>query len=148
VLSSLARLRREQVDIFLLHSPSAADLADGEALDCLSALKQEGLARCIGVSCDDQATLISIGSDKRVEVIEAPFGPNRQDLFVDLKRAAERGAIVIAREILARDLKARRPAVAAACRSALPSQLSPLPSLARPMRVIWTRRYAGWINLE
>ena len=114
VLRSLARLRREQVDMFLLHSPSAADLADGEALDCLSALKQEGLARCIGVSCDDQATLIGIASDKRVEVIEAPFGPNRQDLLVDLKHAAERGAIVIAREILTRDLKARRPAVAAA----------------------------------
>jgi aryl-alcohol dehydrogenase-like predicted oxidoreductase len=113
VLRSLARLRREQVDIFLLHSPSAADLADGEALDCLSALKQEGLARCIGVSCDDQATLAIIASDKRVEVIEAPFGPNRQDLLVDLKRAAERGAIVIAREILARDLKARQPAAAA-----------------------------------
>ena len=80
VLRSLARLRREQVDMFLLHSPSAADLADGEALDCLSALKQEGLAKCIGVSCDDQATLIGIASDKRVEVIEAPFGPNRQDL--------------------------------------------------------------------
>jgi aryl-alcohol dehydrogenase-like predicted oxidoreductase len=113
-LRSLARLRREQVDIFLLHSPSAADLADGEALDCLSSLKEEGLTRCIGVSCDDQATLISIASDKRVEVIEAPFGPNRQDLLDDLKRAAERGAIVIAREILIRDLKARRPAVAAA----------------------------------
>jgi diketogulonate reductase-like aldo/keto reductase len=52
-----------QVDIFLLHSPSAADLAEGEALDCLSALKQEGLARCIGVSCDDQATLAIIASD-------------------------------------------------------------------------------------
>jgi len=114
VLRSLARLRREQVDIFLLHSPSAADLADGEALDCLRALKQEGLARCIGVSCDDQATLTSIASDKRAEVIEAPFGPNRQDLLVDLKRAAERGAIVIAREILARDLQARRPAAAEA----------------------------------
>jgi aryl-alcohol dehydrogenase-like predicted oxidoreductase len=108
VLRSLARLRREQ--IFLLHSPSAADLADGEALDCLTALKQEGLARCIGVSCDDQATLAIIASDKRVEVIEAPFGPNRQDLLVDLKRAAKRGAIVIAWEILARDLKARQPA--------------------------------------
>ena len=113
MLRSLARLRREQVDIFLLHSPSAQDLADGEALDCLSALKQEGLARCIGVSCDDQPTLISIASDTRVEVIEAPFGPNRQDLLVDLKRAAERGAIVIAREILARDRKAHRPAAAA-----------------------------------
>jgi aryl-alcohol dehydrogenase-like predicted oxidoreductase len=112
VLRSLARLRREQVDIFLLHSPSARELADGEALDCLSALKQEGLARCIGVSCDDQATLAIIASDKRVEVIEAPFGPNRQDLLVDLKRAAERGAIVIAREVLARDLQARQPAAA------------------------------------
>jgi aryl-alcohol dehydrogenase-like predicted oxidoreductase len=114
LLRSLGRLRREQADIFMLHSPSAADLADGEALDCLSALKQEGLARCVGVSCDDQATLASIASDKRVEAIEAPFGPNRQDLLIDLKRAAERGAIVIAREILARDLQARQPAVEAA----------------------------------
>jgi aryl-alcohol dehydrogenase-like predicted oxidoreductase len=114
ILRSLGRLRREQADIFLLHSPSAADLADGEALDCLSALKQEGLARCVGVSCDDQATLASIAFDKRVEAIQAPFGPNRQDLLVDLKRAAERGAIVIAREILARDFQARQPAAEAA----------------------------------
>src|SRR5437867_1938540 len=48
LLGSLARLRREQTDIFLLHSPSAADLTNGEALDCLSALKEEGLARCVG----------------------------------------------------------------------------------------------------
>ena len=114
LLDSLRRLEREQADIFLLHSPSPADLADGEALDCLNALKQEGLARCVGVSCDDQAMLAHIASDKRVEAIEAPFGPNRQDLLVHLKRAAERGAIVIAREILARDLQARRPAVEAA----------------------------------
>jgi aryl-alcohol dehydrogenase-like predicted oxidoreductase len=114
LLDSLRRLQREQADIFLLHSPSPADLADGEALDCLNALKQEGLARCVGVSCDDQATLAHIASDKRVEAIEAPFGPNRQDLLVHLKRAAKRGAIVIAREILARDLQARRPAVEAA----------------------------------
>jgi aryl-alcohol dehydrogenase-like predicted oxidoreductase len=114
LLGSLGRLRREQADIFLLHSPSAADLADGEALDCLGTFKGEGLARCVGVSCDDQATLASIASDKRVEAIEAPFGPNRQDLLVDLKRAADRGAIVIAREILSYDLQARRPAVDAA----------------------------------
>jgi hypothetical protein len=35
-------------------------------------------------------------------------------LLVDLKRAAERGAIVIAREILTRDIPARRPTAAAA----------------------------------
>jgi aryl-alcohol dehydrogenase-like predicted oxidoreductase len=114
VLGSLGRLRREQVDIFLLHNPSAEDLADGEALDCLRALKQEGLARCVGVSCDDKAALAMIASDERVEVIEAPFGPNRQDLLVDLKRAGERGAVVIAREILSRDLQACQPTAEAA----------------------------------
>jgi len=114
LLGSLRRLRRDQAGIFLLHSPSAADLKDGEALDCLDALKREGLARCVGISCDDQATLASIAADKRVEAIEAPFGPNRQDLLVDLKRAAERGAIVIAREILTQDPQARRPTAAAA----------------------------------
>jgi aryl-alcohol dehydrogenase-like predicted oxidoreductase len=112
LLGSLRRLRRDQAGIFLLHSPSAADLKDGEAVDCLAALKREGLARCVGISCDDQATLAGIAADRRVEVIEAPFGPNRQDLLVDLKRAAERGAVVIAREILTPDLRARRPTAA------------------------------------
>ena len=64
--------------------------------------------------CDDRATLATIASDKRVEVIEAPFGPNRRELLDDLKRAADRGAVVIAREVLSRDLQARRPAVEAA----------------------------------
>ena len=114
VLGSLGRLRREQVDIFLLHSPSAADLANGEALDCLRALKQEGLTRCVGVSCDDDEALAIIASDKRIEVIEAPFGPNRQDLLVGLQHASERGAVVIAREILARGLHGRRPRAEAA----------------------------------
>jgi aryl-alcohol dehydrogenase-like predicted oxidoreductase len=114
LLGSLRRLRRDQVGIFLLHSPSTADLRDGEAVDCLAALKREGLARSVGISCDDQATLAGIATDRRVEVIEAPFGPNRQDLLVDLKRAAERGAIVIAREILTPDLRERRPTAATA----------------------------------
>jgi aryl-alcohol dehydrogenase-like predicted oxidoreductase len=114
LLGSLRRLRREQVDIFLLHSPSEADLTDGEALDCLGALKREGLAKCVGVSCDDQTTLTGVASDNRVDAIEAPFGPNSQHLLVDLKRAAERGAIVIAREILASDLQGLRPTVESA----------------------------------
>jgi aryl-alcohol dehydrogenase-like predicted oxidoreductase len=136
-------LRREQVDIFLLHSPSAADLTDGEALDCLSALKQEVLARCVRVSCDDQTTLARIASDKRVEAIEAPFGLSRQDLLVDLKRAAERGSIVIARGILARDLQARQPTAEGALTFCLAEPAISVALMARPMRVIWMRRYAS-----
>jgi hypothetical protein len=109
VIASLGRVRRERADLFLLHSPTAADLADREALDCLTALKREGLARCGGVSRGDRATLAAITDDERVEAIEAPFHPNRQDLLADLGRAAGRGAIVIAREILVSDPRARRP---------------------------------------
>jgi aryl-alcohol dehydrogenase-like predicted oxidoreductase len=109
LIASLRRLRREQADMFLLHSPTAADLADGEALDCLSALKREGLARCVGVSCGDRTTLAAITEDERVEAIKAPFRPNRHDLLALLRRAAGRGAIVIAREILVSDPRAHRP---------------------------------------
>jgi aryl-alcohol dehydrogenase-like predicted oxidoreductase len=41
LLGSLPRSEREPADISLLHSPSAANLKDGEALDRLSAFKRE-----------------------------------------------------------------------------------------------------------
>jgi hypothetical protein len=41
LLGSLPRSAREPADIFVLHSPSAANLKDGEALDRLSAFKRE-----------------------------------------------------------------------------------------------------------
>jgi hypothetical protein len=79
----------------------------------------EGAGDGVGILCDDQQTLaITAGT---VEVIQAPFGPNRQDLLIDLKRAADCGAIVIVREILSGDRHrgARRRKMR--CRSVLPS---------------------------
>lgn len=107
---SLRRLKRQQAEIFLLHSPSKAHLADGAALDCLQDLKQRGLAGLVGVSCDDQEALDHVATDVRVDVIQAPFGLHRRDMESSLGKAAARGALVIAREILSSDGKAARPA--------------------------------------
>lgn len=109
---SLRRLKRDQVEIFLLHSPRAHDLADGAALDTLQQLKRRGLARLVGVSCDDIDTLDAVARDPRVEAIEAPFGLGRRQMEASLSSAAERGVIVIAREVLSAEPPAERPAVA------------------------------------
>lgn len=111
---SLRRLRRDQVEIFLLHSPRAQDLADGAALDALQQLKRRGLARLVGVSCDDIETLDAVADDPRVEAIEAPFGLGRRQMEASLSRAAQRGVVVIAREILSAEPPAERPPVAEA----------------------------------
>jgi hypothetical protein len=119
LLGSLCRLRRERSTYFCWTARARRSWRTERLLDCLGAFKHEGLARSVGVSCDDQATLANIASDKRVDGIEAPCGPNRQQLLVALKGAA---AIVIAREILARDFDVHRPQLELALSSALPSQ--------------------------
>lgn len=108
LLASLKRLRREQVDVFLLHSPRLQDLADGSALDSLVDLKQRGLTRLAGVSCDDQEVLDAVCDDPRVDAIQAPFGISRRAMEASLARAAARGAVVIAREIFSADPPAER----------------------------------------
>jgi aryl-alcohol dehydrogenase-like predicted oxidoreductase len=52
VESSLRRLRTDYVDLFQLHSPPAAALADGAFLEPLEKLKTQGKIRNYGVSCE------------------------------------------------------------------------------------------------
>ncbi len=47
---SLTRLRMEAVDLYLLHNPSAEDVARGECLDALGAIRAQGKSRFVGVS--------------------------------------------------------------------------------------------------
>ena len=47
---SLARLRMDHVDVYLLHGPSAEDVHRGECLEALDLFKQQGKARFVGVS--------------------------------------------------------------------------------------------------
>src|SRR5215469_10875243 len=50
VESSLRRLAREHIDLYLLHNPTEQALSGGEAVDELTRLKQEGKIGAWGVS--------------------------------------------------------------------------------------------------
>lgn len=112
--ASLRRLRRDRVEIFLLHSPRMEHLADGAALDALAEFKRSGLAGMVGVSCDDADVLAAVCRDPRVEVVEAPFGVARPGMAAALTDFSARGGMVLAREILSAEAAHERPAVAAA----------------------------------
>ena len=53
---SLRRLGTEWIDVFLLHSPNAADIKHGYAFEMLERARQQGLIRYWGISCDDRET--------------------------------------------------------------------------------------------
>ena len=47
---SLRRLRMDAVDVYLLHGPSAEDLARGECIEAMEQIRRQGKARFVGVS--------------------------------------------------------------------------------------------------
>lgn len=47
---SLRRLRTDCVDVYLLHGPSAEDIARGECLEAMELMRQQGKVRFVGVS--------------------------------------------------------------------------------------------------
>ncbi|WP_337188877.1 aldo/keto reductase [Phenylobacterium sp.] len=114
--ASLRRLRRTEVEAFLLHSPRIEHISDGVALDALTGLKQSGKARTVGVSVDDESVLERVADDPRVDVIQAPFGIARRAFESSLARASARGALIIAREVLSADAGVTRPSPADAVR--------------------------------
>jgi aryl-alcohol dehydrogenase-like predicted oxidoreductase len=87
---SLLRLGRRRIDVYLLHNPSVAALEGGDAVDTLTALKEEGKIGHWGASVGDRETgraAIRCGA----EVIEMAY-----NIFEarDLHRLA--GEIVVA----------------------------------------------------
>ncbi len=98
---SLRRLRTDHVDVFLLHSPSAAVLREGDAADALVRAHERGMARAVGIACDDMAALRAALSIPQVTVLELPWDvldSIRDDaLATDIR---SRGIAVIAREVL------------------------------------------------
>lgn len=98
---SLKRLKRDRIDIYLLHGPSSSVLRQGDAISAIEDAKLQGKIGLIGVSVDsvEEATLAI--SDNRVDVIQVPLWPgdNRYDGILEEARKA--GVVVIAREIIA-----------------------------------------------
>ena len=101
---SLRRLRRDAVDIYLLHNPSLAVLEDGEALGALHAARDAGSVRLVGASVYSAAegrAAIAGGAD--VVMITHNL-INHDESTALLAAADEQGCAVLARSVLANGL--------------------------------------------
>ena len=106
VRTSLKRLGREQIDVVLLHNPSADSLLHGEAANVLLEMKKEGLIGHWGVAAGD-AEVGRAAIDKGAEVIEIAYNLVHA---IDLHRLAGdamvSGVGVLARSVLSHGLLA------------------------------------------
>lgn len=98
--ASLRRLKRERIEMFMLHSPSAEVVARGEAVGALEQARNAGKVDLIGVSVDDVATAEAALRDPRVKALQVPLHPGDTAYDAVVERAAQMGVAIIAREIL------------------------------------------------
>jgi aryl-alcohol dehydrogenase-like predicted oxidoreductase len=97
--ASLARLGLAQIDVLMLHSPSAEVLRRGEALAVLEKARAAGKVRAIGVAVDDAEAGAAAVADQRVEVVQIPLRPGDAAFDSVLAAAQARRVAVVAREI-------------------------------------------------
>jgi aryl-alcohol dehydrogenase-like predicted oxidoreductase len=100
---SCRRLARSTIDIYLLHNPSAAEVAESEGLSTLRDIQARGGAKWIGASVgseEDARAVIEAG----VDVVELPLNVVRNWACGILPLARKHGTAVLAREPLERGL--------------------------------------------
>ncbi len=97
---SLRRLRRDAIDIYLLHSPHESALSDGEAIRALHKAQRAGKVHVVGVSVDDVGTAMAALRDPRVGALQLPLHPGVRDYDQVLEQAFQQGVKIIAREVL------------------------------------------------
>jgi aryl-alcohol dehydrogenase-like predicted oxidoreductase len=116
VEGSLRRLRRERIELFLLHSPSLPQLlAAEEGVALLARLVEEGKLGGWGVSADDAAVAQAAMTLPGLAALQLPLAL-APALRTALPRAEAAGTALIWREIFtgARDAAGRGAALAAA----------------------------------
>ncbi|HMI84661.1 MAG TPA: aldo/keto reductase, partial [Polyangiaceae bacterium] len=106
VARSQERLRKDKIDVVLLHNPSLATISRGDATAALEELKASGAIAAWGVSAGD-AAVARAALGQRAEVIELAynlfFSRDLHDLAADL---ADGKAGVLARSVLSYGLLA------------------------------------------
>lgn len=97
---SLRRLKRDRIEMFMLHSPPAQVVERGDALGAMERARDAGKIDVIGVSVDDVATAEASLRDPRVRALQLPLRPGETAFDTVVEDAARKGVTVIAREIL------------------------------------------------
>lgn len=104
---SLRRLRRDQVDVFLLHSPPIEALRDGALFDLLDQFRERGLAHAIGVSCQTLEDALWVTQQNRVQVLQIPLQATGLAAAPPVLKLAQNAGIgLIAREVMATGIPA------------------------------------------
>ncbi|HRX04972.1 MAG TPA: aldo/keto reductase [Anaerolineae bacterium] len=105
VEQSLRRLQTDVIDLYQLHNPSLAQIADGGVFDVLDDLKRAGLIRFYGVSIHDPAEGLAAIAGGRCDTIQVVYNMFSQDAAQQLFPAARAANVaIIAREPLANGL--------------------------------------------
>lgn len=113
VEGSLRRLRRQYIDLYLLHNPSAELISDGEIFDTLERLQRDGKIRYGGISvhsADEGLASIQHPACSVVQIVFNLFSHLHPERAADglLGAIADTGVGLIAREPLANGFLARR----------------------------------------
>lgn len=97
---SLARLRMDHVDVYLLHGPSAEDIRRGECMEALERIRQQGKARFIGVSIGPNALGVELIRAGAVDVLQQQISLVDPAAASDLLPAAVAGNVgIVARGV-------------------------------------------------
>lgn len=97
---SLRRLKRERIEMFMLHSPPVEVVSKGDAIRALEQARQAGKISIIGVSVDDVETAQAALKDSRVKALQIPLHPSKATYDAVVRDAVRQGVAIIAREIL------------------------------------------------
>jgi len=118
VAGQLRRLRRDTIDMYLLHSPSIGDLSTGDWATAISTLKGQGKIRWFGISTSDHASgiwAIEHGADV-LQIEYDLLNPTAEDELLPLAAAHNVGIMVrtpLARGLLTGKFKSGEPIPAA-----------------------------------
>ena len=98
---SLERMKTDYVDVMQLHNPSVEQVEEGELVDALRAMKEQGKVRWIGISSTKPhlQTYIEQGV---FDVFQIPYSALERDHEELIQTAADAGAGVIVRGGVAR----------------------------------------------
>ncbi|GGW46734.1 aldo/keto reductase [Gemmobacter lanyuensis] len=98
--ASLKRLRRDRVDIYMLHSAPPEVLRRGDAITALVKARAAGKIGLIGASPDDPAATAAALGDPRIRVLQLPLHLGDTNYDALIAQARQQGVAIIAREIL------------------------------------------------
>jgi len=92
---SLQRLRTDYVDIFYLHSPDAAVLSDATLMARIEQMRQQGLFRAFGISCDDDSVASAALVHQGVQAVQfaSDDGPRTRGFARELQRRGKFGVV-------------------------------------------------------